>query len=773
MKQIVITILFIGCFMAIMPKSTIVQKQSTAGKSYLNESFESATWPPAGWQMIAPPPSNYGWNREGWGAHSGDYCAYIQGDNWGYVVTPMLDFTDPAHSVLSFWLRQNSWRPEDFKIVWSQDKITWKLINVLSVSNGGYNHFELNLDSLNTYAYIGFLKEPTMNYIWYLDDISGPAIVEAQSDLAVKSLKHESDYYIYPGDPVHLKAVVQNIGSTDFKNVTATFSASGFDIGNAVIDSIKSGDSAEIYFNWNAVLPVSGSINTIKIELMITDGNLINNTLTDKVKVFTTTQIAEGFEKPLFPPHGWDMQSDTFFPYSWYRVDNDSWGFAEEFRTESFHDAKGRLITPKLSIRNQDSISFISRNNFDPLQPLLIQYSQDKINWTTLDTVMIDEEVRRYSKSLSAIQGNYYLAFYKDFFGCVNLDYAVGPEIIQDITDLCIKSIRYDKTVQILPEDTIVVKALVYNNGFTTINNYNVNFKIDNTIAGVYTIPVLSPGDSLECPFTWLAPQVHQAKYTVKAELADDFYQPNNQMDEIIDVIDEKFTIEDFENNSFPPESWSVQNENWFGWDIPSACFSGSNCAMSKAQPDDDISLITPKIHIENNDKLIFYTRKYYWQSPSLAISYSSDCQNWTQLATVEPEPLFNRNEIELPLNGDYYISFSKVNSGTVLLDHVILPKAASSIENIQIPDAVTLAQNYPNPFNPVTSIMYEIGSAGHVNLSIYNAKGEMIDLVVDEMQPAGKHKISFNGSCLNSGLYFYKLDAGGKSAIKKMMLLK
>ena len=88
-------------------------------------------------------------------------------------------------------------------------------------------------------------------------------------------------------------------------------------------------------------------------------------------------------------------------------------------------------------------------------------------------------------------------------------------------------------------------------------------------------------------------------------------------------------------------------------------------------------------------------------------------------------------------------------------------------------PKAVVLNQNFPNPFNPFTSIEYSIPRAGHVLLEIYNASGQRIDVLVDSSCQAGTHMAVWNTENHASGVYFYRLQYGAFSGIKKMTLVR
>jgi len=83
------------------------------------------------------------------------------------------------------------------------------------------------------------------------------------------------------------------------------------------------------------------------------------------------------------------------------------------------------------------------------------------------------------------------------------------------------------------------------------------------------------------------------------------------------------------------------------------------------------------------------------------------------------------------------------------------------------------LSQNYPNPFNPTTTIKFSIKNSGKVKLAVYNALGQQVALLLNQEMEAGKYKVKFNASNLASGVYFYRIQSGKFTAVKKMLLLK
>ncbi len=92
---------------------------------------------------------------------------------------------------------------------------------------------------------------------------------------------------------------------------------------------------------------------------------------------------------------------------------------------------------------------------------------------------------------------------------------------------------------------------------------------------------------------------------------------------------------------------------------------------------------------------------------------------------------------------------------------------------NVSAPDNFMLGQNYPNPFNPSTVINYKIPASSPVTLKVFNTLGKEIATLVNTDKPAGSYNVTFDGSGLSSGIYYYQLKAGSFMETKKFELLK
>jgi hypothetical protein len=113
------------------------------------------------------------------------------------------------------------------------------------------------------------------------------------------------------------------------------------------------------------------------------------------------------------------------------------------------------------------------------------------------------------------------------------------------------------------------------------------------------------------------------------------------------------------------------------------------------------------------------------------------------------------------------------VNNGKITVATV------TANEKFETPKEYSLSQNYPNPFNPSTTIEYTIPKESRVELSVFNAIGQKVAVLIGNSIQTGKQRIVWNAAKLSSGMYFYTLRAISVSDskvftdTKKLILLK
>lgn len=99
--------------------------------------------------------------------------------------------------------------------------------------------------------------------------------------------------------------------------------------------------------------------------------------------------------------------------------------------------------------------------------------------------------------------------------------------------------------------------------------------------------------------------------------------------------------------------------------------------------------------------------------------------------------------------------------------------KKIGSDNKSSIVHSYELEQNFPNPFNPTTIITFSIKEEAFVNLRIIDILGRDITTLVNENLSEGRHQVEFNGSSIESGIYFYEITANEFRDIKKLILIK
>lgn len=89
------------------------------------------------------------------------------------------------------------------------------------------------------------------------------------------------------------------------------------------------------------------------------------------------------------------------------------------------------------------------------------------------------------------------------------------------------------------------------------------------------------------------------------------------------------------------------------------------------------------------------------------------------------------------------------------------------------VPNQIDLSQNYPNPFNPTTTISFQLSAFSKVRLCVYDLLGREVAVLVNEEKLPGNYEVTFDGTNLPSGVYFYSFSTERSFNVKKMLLLK
>ncbi|MCK9212052.1 MAG: endonuclease [Ignavibacteriaceae bacterium] len=146
---------------------------------------------------------------------------------------------------------------------------------------------------------------------------------------------------------------------------------------------------------------------------------------------------------------------------------------------------------------------------------------------------------------------------------------------------------------------------------------------------------------------------------------------------------------------------------------------------------------------------------------------------NWTEIAFV------NGKGTTTEKGNYFYIDVPKQKGNIIYrLKQIDYDGKFTYSKEIEVAFGSTVAkfellQNYPNPFNPSTEISWQLAVGSHATLKVYDVLGNEVAELVNSWMEAGTYTVTFNASSLSSGIYFYKLSAGDKSLMKKLILIR
>ncbi len=135
---------------------------------------------------------------------------------------------------------------------------------------------------------------------------------------------------------------------------------------------------------------------------------------------------------------------------------------------------------------------------------------------------------------------------------------------------------------------------------------------------------------------------------------------------------------------------------------------------------------------------------------------------------------------------GTYSLLFTAPNHYSKTVSGIQVYKDSAVVYNVKLRSNLTgtgnseitvkdfkLYQNYPNPFNPETNISFDLAQTSFITLKIFDVSGKEVVELINSEYKAGNHTVRWNASALSSGIYFYKIEAGKYSEVKKMLYIK
>ncbi|MGE5680876.1 MAG: T9SS type A sorting domain-containing protein [Bacillota bacterium] len=131
----------------------------------------------------------------------------------------------------------------------------------------------------------------------------------------------------------------------------------------------------------------------------------------------------------------------------------------------------------------------------------------------------------------------------------------------------------------------------------------------------------------------------------------------------------------------------------------------------------------------------------------------------------------------KFPAKSPVYIQVMNMTGDAIISSDTIkiIPGTPAIAEKPPLEKKFTLSQNYPNPFNPSTLIQYTIPEDADISIKVYDIQGNEIAVLLNGYIKAGTYKMTFDAAKykLSSGMYIYKLQSEGCSAVMKLLYIK
>jgi hypothetical protein len=152
----------------------------------------------------------------------------------------------------------------------------------------------------------------------------------------------------------------------------------------------------------------------------------------------------------------------------------------------------------------------------------------------------------------------------------------------------------------------------------------------------------------------------------------------------------------------------------------------------------------------------------------------------WVVMSYLPSSPLAPGigGDLNPPIDGNSYYyttteGWVQMATTDLIVRAFITGQPSGAGEGPEVPGEFALKQNYPNPFNPSTRISFDVPRREMVSLKVFDLLGREVGTLANREFEAGSYSITWNAANVSAGVYFYRLQAGAFSDVKKLVLLR
>jgi hypothetical protein len=439
--------------------------------------------------------------------------------------------------------------------------------------------------------------------------------------------------------------------------------------------------------------------------------------------------LNEGFEGS-YPPEGWLVVNNDGGNYEWEQTTvyehSGSYSTRCHYETSSLRNDDW-LITPKLSVVANDTLGFWYRtysSSYEESVEVRLSTTTNALDQFT--TVLFGGQVATSTWTemkfdLTAYAGqDIYIAFvYKSLYEWYwYIDDVTGPSIFAAGDDMATQSIDNPSDGAMLEgNNPVTVQATVKNAGTNSQSGVAVHLEISDGGSYTYTdveyTGTLTQDQTEQITFDpdWTVPD-GEASYTIKVwtALAGDANADNDTLSIGVSSYPEGYSIEGFEDTTFPPTDWLEVHTAGTGWARNTSYPHSGAAAARGSYTTGSHWLITPKLDVTTGDQLKYWTRRYYsgsstdWFFVEVSTT-SSDTSSFVAVDSFHTEDLtydYVEKTVDLSsyarIKGQIYLAFHYQATGGpyVYVDDVMMPPIyvpAGDMATISIDDVPDMAQ--------------------------------------------------------------------------------
>jgi len=224
---------------------------------------------------------------------------------------------------------------------------------------------------------------------------------------------------------------------------------------------------------------------------------------------------------------------------------------------------------------------------------------------------------------------------------------------------------------------------------------------------------------------------------------------------------------------------YRLQNGNDWNYRIQYSAVGGSSAGLFSGQfientPDTTLRISLQAIDLSNGRFVTGHARnggEHYYRSFN-GTSLGQTIQTNTLVGDVSFGGC-SAGYWNSPNSDSCIMVWSSHNGSNAYCSRLVCSTVGVEPNGNEVPSEFSLKQNSPNPFNPVTKIKFSIPQSSFVKLVVYDIAGRETATLINNNLTAGSYTADFDASSLASGVYFYRLEAGSFTEVKKMMLIK